>query len=158
MNRLMIISCSNLKSDTPEALPAIDRYKGVTYKVIKKARREGYWSKDTHIFIVSAKYGLISEHTCINTYDQKMTNTRAIELQNEVSGALDSLLKKGRYGKILLNLGEIYMQSISLSHEIERVRQTGSLQEAFGGIGLRQKQMKAWIIEQYKLDLENLYL
>lgn len=158
MDRLMMLGCSSSKSDALEALPAIDRYNGTAYKVIKKARREGYWPKDTHIFIVSAKYGLISEHTCIEIYDQKMTNARAVELQAEVSGSVDILLKKGGYRKIFLNMGAIYMQSIRLSREIERARQAGILQEAFGGIGLRQKQMKRWIIQQYDLDLEQTYM
>src|SRR5712691_4888213 len=115
MIRLLLISCSSVKSAHSEALPALDRYEGTTYKVIKKAKKEGYWPEDTHIFIVSAKYGLISEHTPIPFYDQKMTPARARELQGEVSNTLNTHLKESHYEKIFINMGETYMSSIAAS-------------------------------------------
>ena len=153
MSCLLLISCSATKSYKSELIPAIDRYQGTIYKVIKKARREGYWPQDTDVFIVSAKYGLISEHTLIESYDLKMTGVRAVDLQAEVSHALDELLRERHYEKIFINMGKVYMQSIGLSREIEYARQRGILQEAFGGIGERQHQTKVWLIEQYNSGL-----
>nr|WP_052568889.1 DUF6884 domain-containing protein [Ktedonobacter racemifer] len=133
-------------------LPAIERYTGGVYKSIKKARREGYWPAETDILIISAKYGLISGDTPIEMYDQKMTRDRAVELQKEVSSSLDVLLQERNYNQIFLNLGSIYLQSITLSSEIDRARQSGRLQEVAGEIGMRLRQTKYWLEEQHKED------
>jgi cytoplasmic iron level regulating protein YaaA (DUF328/UPF0246 family) len=103
------------RCDNSELIPAIDRYQGNIYKIIKKARREGYWPQDTDVFIVSAKYGLISEHTLIELYDLKMTGDRAVELQVEVSRALDKLLRERHFDNIFIKMSKVYMQSIALS-------------------------------------------
>lgn len=133
-------------------LLAMDRYTGGVYKSIKKARREGYWPVETDILIISAKYGLISEDTPIEMYDQKMDKARAIELQKEVSSGLDLLLKERNYDQIFLNLGSIYLQSIALSSEINRLRQAGVVQEATGEIGMRLSQTKNWMKKQHESD------
>jgi len=147
MANLLLISCSGTKKKDLEAIPALERYDGTTYKVIKKAKRERYWPKHTHLCIVSAKYGLISEHTLIEDYDQKMTNTRAIELQIVVSQALDNLLEQNTYEHIFINMGSVYTKSINLSSEVLKARHQGRLQEATGGIGERLQQTKAWLIQ-----------
>lgn len=150
MANLLLISCSGTKKQTPGALPALERYDGTTYKVIKKAKREGYWPEDTDIFIISAKYGLISEYTAIEDYDQKMTPARALELQSEVSRALDSLLQEKNYQNIFINMGMTYTASLDHSSEIQQARQNHKLQEAAGGIGERLQQTKAWLIQAAK--------
>lgn len=152
MKRLMLISCSGSKNPTSGMLPAIERYTGGVYKSIKKARREGYWPAETDILIISAKYGLISEDTPIEMYDQKMTKDRAVELQKEVSRDLDLLLNERNYRQVFLNLGSIYMQSIALSSEIDQARRTGIVQEAAGEIGMRLRQTKQWIEEQHEVN------
>jgi queuine/archaeosine tRNA-ribosyltransferase len=40
-------------------LPAIERYDGVHFRVLRKAKREGYWPRNLEVLIVSAKYGLL---------------------------------------------------------------------------------------------------
>lgn len=149
MTCLMLLSCSGTKSRAPGVVPAIDRYEGTTYKVIKKARREGYWPDDVHILIVSAKYGLISEYTMIEDYNQKMTVHRARELQMDVNLALDKALQETVYESIFINMGHIYTQSIAASQELEHARRTGKLQEAFGQIGERLQQTKSWIVASH---------
>jgi hypothetical protein len=154
MTCLLLISCSASKNDTSELIPALDRYRGNVYKIIKRAKREGYWPQAIDVFIISAKYRLISEHTLIEYYDQKMTGDRADELRVEVSHDLDKLLRERQFDKIFINLSKVYMRSISLSQEIEGARQRGVLQEALGGIGEKQHQTKVWLQEQYNLGLQ----
>lgn len=155
MTKLMLISCSSSKNSNDGEMRAIERYEGTIYKIIKKARNEGYWSQSIHIFIVSAKYGLISEQSLIEPYDQKMTKERAIELESKVSLALDLVLKETDYEEIFVNMGKTYMLSTQSSYEMERARQAGILKEAYGGIGMRLGQTKAWIVEQHRLTCKN---
>ena len=152
MKRLLLISCSDCKHTSPEPLSAIERYNGMVYRIMRKARREGYWPRNTDVLIVSAQYGLISEDTPIGRYDQKMTKARSLELQQSVSCFLDEMLKEGHYDEIFINVGKMYMQSVSASTELDRVRSVGLVKEAAGGIGMRLQQTKDWIRSQWKLD------
>jgi hypothetical protein len=147
MQRLLLISCSGTKKHDPFPMQALARYDGTTYKIIKKAKREGYWPQRTDLFIISAKYGLISEDTFIEDYDQKMSKVRALELQSEVSQALDTLFLQKGYTQIFVNMGNIYTQSVACSREFLKARQDGILQEAVGGIGERLQQTKMWLIK-----------
>lgn len=154
MQHLLLIGCSSIKRHDPFAIQALERYVGTTYKVIKKARREGYWPQQTEIFIISAKYGLISEYTLIEDYDQKMSKDRALELQSEISQALDTLLREKEYKQIFVNMGKIYTQSVASSSEFFKARREGRLQEATGGIGERLQQTKAWLIDVTRVSSE----
>ena len=58
-------------------MPAIERYDGVFFKVLRKALREGRCQPPVAILIISAKYGLITSKTLIPNYDKKM-NSRAM--------------------------------------------------------------------------------
>src|SRR5262245_4306372 len=40
---LLIMACSQRKRSEPNLLPAIERYDGVHFRVLRKAQREGYW-------------------------------------------------------------------------------------------------------------------
>jgi hypothetical protein len=152
MANLLLISCSRTKKKNVEAIPALERYDGMIYKVIKKARRERYWPEQTNLYIVSAKYGLISEQTLIKDYDQKMTDARAVELQIVVSQTLDSLLQQNRYVHIFINMGAAYTQNIILSSELLKARHEGRLKEATGGIGERLQQTKAWLLQTTEIQ------
>jgi cytoplasmic iron level regulating protein YaaA (DUF328/UPF0246 family) len=153
VRRFLLIGCSQKKNNAAGGIPAIERYQGVVYRVIRKAKREGYWPTNVDIYIVSARYGLIAASYPIEFYDQKMTSARALELQSEVSQALDTLLSEGKYEEIFINMGKPYMQCIEASSEIRNACKIGLLREATGSIGLRQKQTKEWIREQYYLDM-----
>ncbi|WP_220199788.1 DUF6884 domain-containing protein [Ktedonospora formicarum] len=151
MKRLMLISCSGSKNPSLGLLPAIERYTGGVYSIIKKARREGYWQREIDILIVSAKYGLIAEDDLIEIYDQKMDKVRALELRGEVSQRLDDVLKRKNYSLIFMNMGSTYLMSIGDSFEVDRARRTGIIREAKGGIGKKLSQTKVWIKAQYML-------
>ena len=53
---LLILACSQRKLDNKELLPAIERYDGGSYRVIRKAQREKCNLDNIEILILSAKY------------------------------------------------------------------------------------------------------
>jgi len=85
---LLVITCSQRKNESPGLLPAIDRYDGINYRIIRKAMRDGYLPKNLDILIISAKYGLLEQKSLIENYDQLMTKERAKELRNSISSLL----------------------------------------------------------------------
>jgi len=139
--RLLIVSCSAAKKPDEGLLPAIDRYDGVNFQVIRKARRERYWNLDTHLFILSAKYGLISEHILIPYYDFRMTLARAQELQGTVAAQLDRISRQVSFSEVFINAGKVYRIALETSVELPLHQPT----YAVGGIGQKMAQMKQWI-------------
>jgi hypothetical protein len=40
---LLIVTCSQRKRSDRELLPALKRYDGIFFRILRKAQREGYW-------------------------------------------------------------------------------------------------------------------
>lgn len=139
--RLLLISCSATKCHDTSLLPAGERYQGVVYRVIR-----ANWSPDLSIWIVSAKFGLLSWRRWIPDYEMRMSRLRAAELRMEVSARLDRLLQRGDFSSIFINLGMDYAFTISSSLLLPRFRAAGLVEEAHGGIGFRLQQTKQWLL------------
>ena len=144
---LLIVGCSQRKRPDPGLLPAIERYDGVNFRVLRKAQREGYWPKNLEVLIVSAKYGLISAESLIENYDQKMTRARALALRSEVGADLDFYFQKKLYSEVFVNLGKLYMITLALSKGLATL--DGRVRYATGGIGGKMSQMKKWLQDIY---------
>src|SRR5690242_19808152 len=96
MSRLLILSCSQRKRVTQDTLPAIKRYDGPAFRVLRRYLQ--CKSLDTpEIRILSAEYGLISQEQPITCYDRKMTAQRAEELRPRVLAELKHLLEEGNH-------------------------------------------------------------
>ena len=87
---LLIIACSQRKLSDPGLVPAIARYDGGQFRVLRKAHRDGYLSNYLDVLILSAKYGLIKACTPIANYEQRMNRKRASELKAQVSSQLEA--------------------------------------------------------------------
>ncbi len=142
---LLLVSCSQRKNSDSSLLPAIERYDGVNFRVLRKARREGYFAENLDILILSAKYGLLDSDYPIENYNCKMTRERALALQSEVSVGLDSHLNREDYREIFVNLAKTYLIAIEQSDGIRRAGQR--VLYPTGGIGCKMSQMKKWLYE-----------
>lgn len=140
---LLILACSQRKRTDATPLPAIERYTGVNFQVLHKARREGYLPENLDILILSAKYGLIEASTPIDYYALKMTRLWAKELQTDVCQKLDLMLSKTTYAEIFINLGKTYLTTINSSAMLPQLEQRVIYAE--GGIGQKMAQMKNWL-------------
>ena len=71
--QLLILSCSQRKHASPDPLPAIERYNGPLFFVLRRFFREcPHQAKQLDVYILSAAYGLISADFQTKFYDQKM--------------------------------------------------------------------------------------
>lgn len=140
---LLIVACSERKRSDPGLLPAIERYDGVNFRVLRKAKREGYWPENLDVLILSAKYGLLKLDSLIEDYDLRMTPERAIALQARVSADLDACIERISYSEVFINLGKIYMAALALSQELTTLDRR--VHYATGGIGEKMSQMKKWL-------------
>lgn len=141
---LLLVACSQRKRTDPEPLPAIDRYDGVNFRMIRKLRRQGELPTNLDILIISAKYGLLRGDDPITWYDQRMTRQRALELQASTSNNLDSILRTAAYQEIFVNLGKDYMPALKNSEAFMNTKVT----YAAGGIGRRMAQLRTWLLSR----------
>ncbi|MCX7593314.1 MAG: hypothetical protein N2235_06070 [Fischerella sp.] len=139
---LLIIACSQRKLTDDGLLPAIARYDGGHFRVLRKAQRDGYWSNHIDVLILSAKYGLIESCTPIANYEQRMNKKRACELKTQVTQTLQAYAQKGIYSEVYVDLGKDYQSAIEGLGELFK----GSLvTHAQGSIGKRLQSLKDWL-------------
>lgn len=140
MSLLIVVSCSQRKVRTPATpIPAIDRYDGIFYQVLRKAKREGRWGPAVQVVIISAKFGVLRPTTSIPYYDQRMTGRQAIRLKPSVNRRLKRIIRDGRFARVCVNLGRMYEPLLSDLEELDNAIW------ASGGIGKRARTLKRWI-------------
>lgn len=126
-------------------MPAIERYDGGSFRVIKKAKREDAKFENIEILILSAKYGLINSSTLIADYEQKINRQRAKELNCQVLQTLKKYADIDDYLEVYIDLG------LNYSLAIEGVKEfflRSQIIFAQGRIGERLKQLKLWLEEK----------
>lgn len=113
-SRCLILGCSRTKNKNSELIPAIQRYNGPSFKVLRRYMNENPGNSDTlDIFVLSAKYGLIDGQTLIANYDQYMTNKQATEMYGKVMERIQNDLLPQNYCEIFLSMGKTYLQAMS---------------------------------------------
>lgn len=110
--RLLVLSCAQRKRQNAEPLPAIERYDGPTFRLLRRYRRI---HSDHHldIYILSARYGLIPGHQQIPTYDVEMTPERSDLLRTCVTRTIRSIVEESKYQAILACAGRHYLNLIA---------------------------------------------
>src|SRR5689334_8933196 len=107
MHRLLVMSCSKRKRTKTEPLPALQRYDGPSFRVLRRylaAQPEA----PPDVYILSARFGLISARQPIPHYDHYMTAQRAAELQPPVCQALTQVLRLHDFEQIYVAVGRVY--------------------------------------------------
>lgn len=147
--RFLILSCSASKFNTMEPLPALDRYRGPAFTIVRRYLRTNpaVLTTDLQIAILSAEHGLIGPETRIPPYDRRMTRPRAAELQSQVTAELRHRLATANDLQIFLMLGKDYQPAIEplsiwLPAAVDQVT------IASGGSGRKQQQLKRWLAGQ----------
>jgi hypothetical protein len=140
---LLIVACSQRKRSDVGLLPAIERYDGVSFRVLRKARREGYWPEGLDVLIVSAKYGLITASTPIADYDQRMTRHRASALRTQVMQRLHTYSRENVYREVYVDLGRDYRPA---AEALDEPFEGSRVLCAEGRIGERLAQLRGWLV------------
>lgn len=112
MARCLILSCTQAKRSDVGFLPALERYEGPPFRVVRRFLAQADPAlRDVAVYVLSARYGLIAGHTPIEDYDRRMTPARAAELRPEALARLKEVLGQG-YAEIFLSLGGVYLQAV----------------------------------------------
>jgi hypothetical protein len=109
--RLLVLSCSQRKLDAPGEIPALQRYDGPAFRVVRRYCRE-VSDPLLDIRILSAQYGIIGAKDALGQYDRKMDRARAVELRESCISALRSLLRERPYGEVFLCMSRVYLNAL----------------------------------------------
>jgi hypothetical protein len=125
-------------------LPALERYDGPAFQVLRKFIVE--CPTEAHkldIYILSAKFGLIPADRQIPCYDRQMNAQRATELNPIVLAKVKKHLARRKYRKLMINVGQTYLSVLAgyeslLSDDLE-------VTHAAGSSGRRQSVLYDWL-------------
>jgi hypothetical protein len=149
MQRLLVLACSERKRPDPGYMPAIERYDGPAYRVLRR-----YVQSQSHdkpdIYILSAQYGLIRGDSAIPVYDRRMTRPRALELREAMETALQSLDLGARYHTVFLAAGAVYREL--LAPPILRAIPHEQLITSTGSPGIQLTRLKSWLYQDGSLS------
>ena len=143
---LLIVTCSQRKRSDRELLPALERYDGIFFRILRKAQREGYWPDNLDVLITSAKYGLLELNTAIETYDRRMTVAQAKQLKPVIAPLLTQRVTAHPYAEIFVNVSKVYLGAIE-GWDMDLPCGTTVIY-ATGDIGQRARQMRYWLLEK----------
>ena len=145
--RLLILSCSQRKCPSQDLLPAIKRYNGPLFFVLRRFLRECPREvKQLDVYILSAAYGLIAGDFPTPLYDQKMNMARVVELQPQVKTTFSSLLQNN-YASICFLLGKTYLKTFE--GLLDLVPTFTESIVPYGPIGKKQTQLKRWLLQEH---------
>lgn len=149
--RLLILSCSQRKHTSHDPLPAIDRYNGPLFFVLRRFLRERpRQARLLDVYILSAVYGLIPGDFSTALYDRKMNTARIAELQPQITTVFSGL-RRDNYISVYFVLGKAYLKAL------EGLQAHKEAIVAYGPIGKKQTQLKKWLWgeDSYTLDERN---
>ena len=125
-------------------MPAFQRYDGPAYRVFRKFLRDAARST-ANLYILSAKYGLISGDILIPDYDLRMTADRAEQLKPAVQRSLSLILSLHRYDEIFVAMGKVYREAL-----MDFMPSDGRVVVADGKIGEKSAALYRWLREGHE--------
>lgn len=142
MQRAVFLGCSRRKTLDANLLPAIERYDGPCFRVLRRYLRDEIIDVP-QVWILSARFGLLSAEQRIPSYEESMSPKRANELRSAVFRVFLRSWQSHPFKEAFVNLGANYARVMSACwvQLPERVR----VQHASGSIGGRCSQLHAWL-------------
>ena len=137
---LIIISCGKKKAQElhNRKMFASKAYTGPMFQVVQKAQREGKWSSNHYLGIISAKYGFLRSDDHIEYYDLKMTDKIAEKHNPQVIREISKWNKEEKFDFIYVLMGKVYLIAIE---GLETQLDTKIAIESMGGLGFGQQKL-----------------
>lgn len=142
--RKLLLSCSEKKTLAPGLIPAIERYDGVMFRLIRCYLKQQL--DDIDIYILSAEFGLIPHNEKIPFYDRPMTASRASEIKQEVINQSENLILNFvdlQRADFFINFGKFYFQAFE--DVLNKLNSQATINLANGSSGKRLAQMHDWL-------------
>jgi hypothetical protein len=144
--RLLILSCSRRKTSATGLVPAIERYDGPAFRVLRKFLREGSTGAPT-VLILSAKYGLIGPNRKIPWYDQCLSGAAADRLRPQVLRIARRILRSRAWRAVGVCAGKDYQSTLDGLAELLPAGVRFDL--LGGGLGKRLAALRDWLRQEH---------
>jgi hypothetical protein len=141
-DRMLILACSLRKRPDDRPLPAVERYDGPSFRVLRRFLRKDS-SKAPDVLILSAEHGLISHDLPIAAYDRKMTPARARKLRPLVLAELDRLTASCPPAETLVFGGKHYLSALHLDDA--SLPQDTTIRICTGTLGRKLAELHDWL-------------
>ena len=141
--RLLILACSQKKRTSPALLPAIARYDGPPFQVVRRYLAQ-YPDDPLDICIISARFGLIAGDTPIPHYDQRMQTAQAHRWQPAVHAGLRRLCAQRAYTAAFISVGREYAPTL---HGTDTLLRSITVKVAAGSQGRRLSELHDWLYQ-----------
>lgn len=141
-DRLLILSCSRRKRPDKDPLPAIERYDGPAFRVLRRFLRESP-SEAPDVLILSAEHGLIPQDLPIASYDRKMTPARARELRPLVLTELGQMTTSRSSSETLVFAGKQYL--LALNPDDTAPLSNATMKVCAGPLGRKLAELHDWL-------------
>ncbi len=151
MHRLLVISCSQSKTCQTGLLPAIDRYDGPAFRVLRKYLRENSETTLTAL-ILSAKYGLIESDRKIPYYDCRLSRSSAMHLRPQILETLARVIQSKQCRAVGVCAGKDYR--VAFDGLSELIPAGIRIDFLTGGLGLRLTRLRDWLLHSVTVDQE----
>lgn len=136
--KLLIVGCSGAKKSSSGLLPALDRYDGPAYRVMRTFLRVHHWPDDVSVGILSAEHGLFGIFKNIENYNKRMDRTTA---ESQAPTCTSTLAKwMPNHKSVHISVGKDYMPAIQPG--LDKLNLSPVFFE--GGIGRKLKQVKTF--------------
>lgn len=143
--RLLILACTATKRREAQLLPAIDRYAGSSFRVLRRWLREcPAGAALIDVYVLSAEFGLFPAIQPIPDYDHRMTVARAEALRPQVQATLRTLLALQQYAEIGVSAGKVYRLALVGSEVIFATTPVITPPDS-AGIGKQLAALKQWL-------------
>ena len=141
--RRLILACSRKKVHNDTMLPAIVRYDGPMFRVLRNYSETS--NEELEIYILSAKFGLIQHTRKIPYYDQKLTAKETDKLKAKVINQAKRLFadEKSRRHKTFVSVGKTYWNV--LEPVFEFLDDDSLIKTASGSSGKRLAELHDWL-------------
>ncbi len=149
MKRCLIIGCSQTKINTPGDIPAIERYDGPAFRVLRRFlanESPRHQADQLDVFILSAEYGLIEGKKEVPVYDRRMTQQRAGEIHDDVLNTFKQKITGQNYTELFLSMGKTYLLALDGFEELLSPATNVIVSRKTAGRKLTE--LKAWLTGQ----------
>lgn len=140
--KLLVLACSRRKLNNKELLPAINRYDGPQFRMLRRLRLT-HSSVMPQTLVLSAFYGLIDIDEKIANYDSVLTKKPTEEWTAMIRRQLSTKLLLYRPTEIFIFGGEIYREV--LERCLDNLGENAVRIVPKGGIGKKLSALKRWL-------------
>lgn len=147
MTRCLIMGCSQLKRVDNRLLPAVERYDGPLFRVLRKFHRDCPGeASHVAVYVLSARFGLIPGDAPIPYYDDRLSVEAAQQLRDPVLKALAGIVFQIDCTEICLCVSQVYR--LALMDWEAHLPGTVTITELGTKRGERQSALYRWLRSQ----------